>query len=133
MKKEDLKVLIHVGLALIVILGGFILIEIFSKPTITARTISLIGKDVNCVNVVNMEYQSIGDKDNCCRLIQQTDNCELLDGIMRLEYTEGSKTTEPKSFYNANYVCYAGADAKLYFSFGTYEYCELSGYRIFLK
>ena len=131
--KEIKRVLIHAGIALLIIFGGFALIEIFGRPSITARTITPVEKDVNCVNVVDMNYNGVEDKDNCCRLIQQTDGCELLDGTMHLEYAEGSRTAEPKSSYNANYICYAGDNTKLYFSFDAYEYCELSGYRIVLK
>jgi len=134
MGKKDFKILIRIVVVIVIIFVGFALIEIVSRPTITARTISPIESEtVNCVNVVDMSYKGIEDKDNCCRLIQQTDRCELLDGTINLEYNEGSKTAEPEIVYSANYVCYAGANTKLYFSFDTYEYCELQGYRIILK
>lgn len=133
MEKKDSKSITRVAVAIAIIFAGFILIELVNKPAdITAKTINPVeSKSIGCVNVVDMNYQGIDDQDNCCRLIQQTDRCELLDGVLRLEYTEGSRIAEPQVAYNANYACYA-ASTTLYFSFDTYEYCELKGYRIIL-
>jgi hypothetical protein len=125
MEKEDRKVLIHVGLAFVVILGGFALMELYGGSRITAQ---VVGSDkihtVNCINVNNMVYQGIENKDDCCKLINQADKCELLAGKMDIEYNNEN--------YQANYICYLDA-VKLYFSFDMNEYCELLGYKIILE
>jgi len=133
MIKKDPSVLVRVLVAMGIIYVGFFLIEMVNKPSITAKTINpLESQGFGCVNVVVGEYNGVKDQNNCCRLISQATDCELLDGPMRLEFSEKSKASEPEASYNAHYVCSADS-ARLYFSFVTYEYCELQGYRIILN
>jgi len=121
MEKKDSKIIIRVVVAIAIVFAAFVLLDFIDNPSITAKTIKAVeNAEASCVTVVDMGYKGINDKDNCCRMIQQTDRCVLLDGVLRLEFTEGSRTAEPQTAYNANYACYAGPTT-IYFSF-KYEY-----------
>ena len=133
MEKKDSKVIARIVVAIAIVFVGFALLNFIDNPSITAKTIKAVeNTEASCVTVVDTDYKGINGKDNCCSMIQQTDRCELLDGVLRLEFTEGSRTAEPQTAYNADYACYRGPTA-IYFSFDLYEYCELSGYRIILN
>ena len=67
MEKEDVKVLIHAGLALVGIFGGFALVELYGKPAITAGAVGMNDpKITDCVQVLNLEHKSISDKNINC-------------------------------------------------------------------
>lgn len=132
MDKEDVKVLIHAGLALVVIFGGFTLIELYGKPMITGGAIGpQESKEIHCVEVNNVEHRGIKDRGSCCKMIVEADECKLLDGTMEVGYDYDAGSGELEGVYKAEYVCISDRN-KIYFSFDTYEYCELSGYRIIL-
>jgi len=137
MEKEDVKVLIHAGLALVVIFGGFALIEIYGKPIITGGAIGAAeSKDVGCVQVNKVQHKGIVNQDSCCRMITKADQCILLDGSMEIGFNYDKRTAEPEGMYKAEYLCSSSISAdenRLYFGFETFEYCELSGYRIILS
>lgn len=137
MEKEDVKVLIHAGLALIVIFGGFALIELYGKPIITGGAVGAKeAKGVGCVQVNRVQHKGITSKDSCCRMIQKADNCQLLDGSMEIGFDYDKRTGTPTGLYKAEYLCISPTSVdenRLYFGFDAYEYCELSGYRIILS
>jgi len=137
MEKEDVKVLIHAGLALIVIFGGFALIELYGKPIITGGAVGAReSKDIYCVQVNKIQHKGVDNKDSCCRMIQKADMCQLLDGSMEIGFDYAKRTGEPAGLCKAEYLCSSSTGAeenRLYFGFDTYEYCELSGYRVILS
>jgi len=68
-------------------------------------------------------------------MIQKAVNCQLLDGSMEIGFNHNKRTGEPTALYKAEYLCTSSTSVdenRLYFGFDTYEYCELSGYRIIL-
>jgi hypothetical protein len=133
MDKEDVKVLIHAGLAVIVIFGGFALIEIYGKSMITAGAIGAgKTKEIYCVQVSKVQHKGIEGRDNCCRMINQAQNCQMLDGTMELGYDYEKRTQKPLGYHKVEYACIdsSGSENRIYFNFDTKEYCELAGYEV---
>ena len=135
MEKEDIKVLIHAGLALVVIFGGFVLIELYGKPVITSGAIGhpQESKEIQCIQVTKVGHKGVYSKESCCRMMEKASNCQELDGVMELGFDIDKKTRQPAGLHKVEYLCInpLGIDEnRLYFNFDTYNYCELSGYYV---
>jgi hypothetical protein len=115
--------------------GIKITILAFSLVLIISMTAIASGA-VSCVETSKVSVKGL-DKDNfCCRLMQRSDGCKFIGGVINILYNYDKKTSTYEGTFPATHVCSGlpkAGGAGVYTNTDTISYCLANGFDIILS